>query len=285
MLPHAGGWGLATVLILSAAAVRTDGGNEKPQARRSVDAAITAAGSSIPDQAEALARLAWPATDGDPEVAELARVTLVDYQAYALPTIRAFVRRVRPDQQASVVTTLLAAYMKIGYGQNGDFLAGLNEAVWYGSREARLIAIPELGRFRVAPAMLTIIDAASEDPAVLPVSIEALARIADDRARFFLEQVMLEGDPEVRGPAASALARIGGDALLPLKVAVRSDDPSVRVMAVQALLPFVTVDDLSTLHDYIYAHPDDDPATVEAVRASTMMLEAVLTRQTEASPE
>jgi hypothetical protein len=285
VLPHAGGWGLATVLILSAAAVRTDGGNEKPQARRSVDAAITAAGSSIPDQAEALARLAWPATDGDPEVAELARVTLVDYQAYALPTIRAFVRRVRPDQQASVVTTLLAAYMKIGYGQNGDFLAGLNEAVWYGSREARLIAIPELGRFRVAPAMLTIIDAASEDPAVLPVSIEALARIADDRARFFLEQVMLVGDPEVRGPAASALARIGGDALLPLKVAVRSDDPSVRVMAVQALLPFVTVDDLSTLHDYIYAHPDDDPATVEAVRASTMMLEAVLTRQTEASPE
>lgn len=286
MLLHAGKWGVATVLMLAVVPAARADDDSKPLSRRTVDAAITAAGSSIPGQVEALAKLAWPVQDGDPEVSELARLTLVDYQVHALPSIRAAIRWVRPEQQASVVSTLVAAYYRIGYGQNGDFLAGLNEAVWYGTREARLVAMPELGRFRVAPALLTIIDAASEDSALVPVAIETLASIGDDRARFFLENVMLEGAPEVRGLAASALARIGDEALLPLKIAIRSDDPAVRVMAVQALLPVATVDDLSTLHDYVYTHADDDPATVEAVRASATMLEDILARQAEpATPE
>lgn len=273
---------VAALLVLSAGPAATAGdGTEKPEARRIVDAAITAAGTSIPLQAEALARLAWPAEDGDPDVAELARLRLIDYQAYGLPAIRSAIRRARPEQQAEVVSALIGAYEKIGYGQANDFLAGLNDAVWFGTRESRLIAIPQLGRFRFVPSMLTIIDAAHEDPALVPVTVDALASMGKDRARFFLESVMLEGDPQVRGMAASALARIGGEALLPLKVAIRSDDPEIRVVAVQALLPVATVDELSTLHEYVYAHPDDDAATVEAVRASTAMLEDVLARQTE----
>jgi len=271
----------ALLVLWASAAWPASAGADAPNARRIVDAAITAAGTNIPAQAEALARLAWPAQDADPEVAALARSRLVGYQAYGLPSIRSAIRWARPEQQADVVSALIGAYEKIGYGQPGDFLAGLNDSVWFGSREARLIAIPELGRYRFLPSLLTIIDAAHEDPALAPVAVEALAAIGNDRARFFLESVMLKGDPQVRGMAASALARIGNDALLPLKVAIRSDDRATRVIAVQALLPVATVDDLSTLHEYVYSHPDDDAATVEAVRGSTAMLEDVLARQTD----
>jgi hypothetical protein len=106
--------------------------------------------------------------------------------------------------------------------------------------------------------------------------------MGDARARFFLEEMMLEGPPDARGQAAAALARIGGPARYPLKLAIRSDDPEVRLIAVQALLPVATTDDISTLHEYAYNHPDDDPGILEAVRASALMLEEALARQAEA---
>jgi hypothetical protein len=250
-------------------------------AQKIVDRTIIEAGP-IPRQAEALVALAFPDEEIDRTVMLLARKTLVAYGAYAIPSLRRAVTTVRPEHQADVVWTMTRTFLRIDTGLPAEYLIGLEEAAWFGTREARLRAIPELGRHRYRPSLLTIIDAAYEDPEIVPAAIDALAMMGDDRARFFLEEQMLEGDPEVRGLAAAALARIGETALLPLKLAVRSEDPEVRLVAIQALLTVATVDDISTLHEYVYNHPDDDDATVRAVRASAIALEEQLSRQAEA---
>jgi HEAT repeat protein len=273
--------GVIALALLAAAAGPAVAEETLESAQKIVDKTITDAGP-IPEQADALARLAWPVEDGDPTVMLLARKALVAYGEYAIPTLRRSVTAVRPDQQQEVVWALTRAFLKMASGLPAEYLIGLEEATWYGTREARLRAIPELGHHRYRPSLLTIVDAAYEDPEVVPTAIEALGMMGDDRARFFLEKMMLEGGPEVRGLAAAALARIGDAALLPLKLAARSDDPAVRLVAIQALLPVATVDDISTLHEYVYNHPDDDPGILEAVRASAMMLEEALTRQAEA---
>jgi hypothetical protein len=249
-------------------------------AQKIVDQVITDAGS-IPQQADALVRLAWPEVDGDPMVMLLAQKSLVAYAKDAIPSLRRAITRVRPDQQAEVVWAMTRSFLSMEGGLPSEYLIGLEEAAWFGTREARLRAIPEIGRHRYYPGLLTIIDAAYEDPELVPTAIESLAMMGDDRARFFLEKMMLEGGPEVRGQAAAALAQIGDEALRPLKMAVRSDDPEVRMVAIQALLPVATVDDISALHEYVYNHPDDDPGVLEAVRASALMLEELLERQAE----
>ena len=269
---------LATTLFVVTSTVAADADADR-RTREIVNAAISSAGRSIPAQANALAHLAWPEVDGDLEVQNAARLRLINYHENAISTLRKAIGWVRPDQQDAVVHAMMRAWMKIGHGLPPDFLPGLSDAVWYGTREARLRAIPQLGRFRYTPAMLTIIDAAYEDPALVEVSIDALGAMGDTRARFFLERMMIEGPTEIRGLAASGLARLGDHALLPLKIAIRSDDPELRVLAAQALLPVATVDDLSTLHEYVYNHPDDDPATVDSVRASAIALEELLARQ------
>ena len=204
------------------------------------------------------------------------------YGEYAIPALRRAVTSVRPDQQEEVVWALTRAFLNMESGLPAEYLLGLEEATWFGTREARLRAIPELGRHRYRPSLLTIVDAAYEDAELVPTAIESLGMMGDARARFFLEKMMLEGPPDARGQAAAALARIGGEALRPLKIATRSDDPGVRLVAIQGLLPVATIDDISTLHEYVYNHPQDDPGILEAVRASALMLEDALARQAEA---
>ena len=273
--------GVIVIALLAMATSHAVAEETLESAQKIVDETITNAGA-IPKQADALARLAWPAEDGDANVMLLARKALMAYGEYAIPSLRKAVTSVRPDQQEEVVWALMRAFLQIDTGLPSEYLIGLEEATWFGTREARLRAIPELGRHRYRPSMLTIIDAAYDDPELMPTVIESLGMMRDTRARFFLEKVMLEGAPEVRGQAAAALARLGGTALYPLKLAMRSDDPEVRLVAVQALLPVATVDDISTLHEYAYNHPDDDPGILEAVRASALMLEEALARQAEA---
>jgi HEAT repeat protein len=273
--------GVIVLVLLATAGSPAVAEETLESAQKIVDETITRAGG-IPKQADALARLAWPAEDGDPNVMLLARKALMAYGEYAIPTLRRAVTSVRPDQQEEVVWALTRAFLRMESGRPSEYLIGLEEAAWFGSRGARLQAIPELGRHRYRPSLLTMVDAAYEDPELIPTVIEALGMMGDPRARFFLEKMMLEGPPEIRGQAAAALSRIGGTALFPLKLAIRSDDPDVRLVAIQALLPVATIDDISTLHEYVYNHPEDDPGILEAVRASALMLEEALARQAEA---
>jgi hypothetical protein len=235
-------------------------------------------------QALALVRLAWPDEPGTPGLAEAARTRLIGYGQDALPALREGIQLVKPEHQADLVTVMIEARQLVLSGIPTGWKTGLTDIMWFGTREARLRALPELARARVGQAVLPIIDAAIEDPELLPSAIVALGKIGDRRARFFLEEVMLEGDPALRPDAAVALANIGGKAIFPLKAALRSDERSTRLNAVRALLPIATIHDLSALYSYVYAHPDDDPDTIQAVKSAVTALEKLAAGVEEQDP-
>ncbi len=234
----------------------------------------------IPRQADVLAQLAWP-TDAreDPRVAAIARQKLVEFGEHGIPAVRQAEPRVKPEDQADVVKVLLEQFRRTPMGVPPDLVPTLDWAVWYGTREARLLAMPELARFKAEASMLAMVDAAEEDPEILPQCVEALGALGDDHARFFLERALHEGRPGVRESAAVALARIGGRARLTLQTAVRSKDRDVRLAAVRALLPVATVDDVTVFHEYVSAHADDDPATVKAATDAATKLEKLIDAQ------
>jgi HEAT repeat protein len=148
--------------------------------------------------------------------------------------------------------------------------------LWFGTREAKRIAMREVARYRSPHAVLPIVDSALEDPALLPDAVAALGEIGSARARFFLAQVFHEGQPALREQAASALARIGGSALEPLREALRAPSREERLVAVRALLAVAGEDDLSALYEYLANHPDDDPPTTAAVRTAAERIEQEL---------
>lgn len=229
----------------------------------------------IPAQAAALVRLAWPNDAGDPAVRAAARREIVGFSAYAIPAIRAAIPRMRLEFQEDAVRAMEEAFRNVSGLIPPDYPVAIEQAIWYGSEGAKAVAIPEAARLGYRLALVTILDATREFPALTPACIDALGALRDDRARFFLERQMQEGKGEIPEQAARALARIGSRSLLPLKAALRSDRRSVREAAARAFLPVATVDDLSALHEYVADHPKDDPATLRAVRQVATILERV----------
>ena len=61
-----------------------------------------------------------------------------------------------------------------------------------------------------------------------------------------------------------------------MKDALKSEDPSLRVLAARALLPVATVEELTAFHEYAASYPNDDEATVQAVRRAAAALEEAL---------
>lgn len=236
--------------------------------------ALAAAGE-IPAQAAALADLAWGRAPADPEVAAFARKKLVEFGALALPTLRANLLEVRPVAQADVLRALLEAQATVRGKVPPEYMAALEEAAWFGTEETRRVAIPELARYRYVFALLTIVDAAYEMPSLAPLCIEALGQLGDDRARFFLEKQMQEGKGEIPSLAATALARLGARALLPLKAGMRSDRRVVRESAARAFVPVAGPEDASALHEYAAEHRSDDAATVRMVQEAAVMLQKI----------
>lgn len=232
--------------------------------------------NAIPAQAEALARLAWPDDGGDPAVRKIAREQLVDFADAATDALWKAVIHVKPEYKAEVVQTLLAGFRRLTEGLPANYLPALDDAVWFGTREARILAIPELGRFRNRASVLPIIDAAIEDPQILEVAVKALGAIGDERARFFLAKVLDEGGAEIRDAAAVALGRLGDEGRAMLKSAMRSPRRELRLSAVRALLPVATVEDLTALHEFATSHAADDAATAKSVEAAAATLEKVL---------
>jgi len=275
----------AVAAVLLAASSPAAAGKKKaapPPSRPDPQAVVEEAKARAVDpiaQGLALARLAWPAEDGDPAVAAAAREELIGFGRFGIDPIAAASGNVRDSQRADAVAALLECYAQRPAELPAAFLPALETAVWYGPREARERAIPPLAQFRYTPALLPIIDAALEDRALLPLAVKAVSAMQDARARFFLDDTLMAGPPDVRSDAAIALARIGGDALFPLKKALRSDDPATRLAAATAILPVARTDDLSALYEYLSAHSGDDPIVVQAIRDTAAMLEEVLAAQ------
>lgn len=266
----------ASSLLLLGAAPRPV--KEAPDPNSVVYGAMAKAGS-IPAQAEALAALAWPKGPGDPRVQAKAKEELVNFADQGMEAIWKAIREGQPADTADAVSTLILAFRRLSGGMPPVYLPALNDAVWFGTREARLVAIPEIARFRLQSPVLTVIDAAIEDPELLPVAVDALGAMGDARARFFLERVLHEGKPGIRERAAVSLSRLGEPGRAILKSAIRSETKETRLASIRALLPVATVDDLSSLYDYGRAHADDDPSTTKAVEGATLALEKILESQ------
>jgi hypothetical protein len=232
-----------------------------------------AARISHADQAEELVQLAWLREGVPPEVSEIARRDLESWGARVIPTLRRAMARVRTDQTASVVQTILVARESQSAGVPLDYVVALVDALWIGSADAKRLAIPYLAMQGERLALLPLIDAALEEPSLVPDVIRALGVIGDDRGRFWLEKVLHEGRAGDREAAAVALARIGGRAMTPLRDALRSANRDVRLAAARAILPVATPDELTAFYVYLAEHADDDPATSQALRAAAAVIE------------
>jgi len=249
---------------------------------RAVILRAKAAAGSIPAQGDALARLAWPDSGRpDPQVAVLARAELVEFGQHGLAALRGALLRVDPVFTADVLDTPLEARRRVTEGVPPEYIPALLDAVWVGSADARRIAIPELALYRYGPALLACIDTAIEYPGMRAAVIRTLGDFGDHRARFYLEEALLQGPAELRPLAAASLARIGGLAMLLLHGAALSPDPRIRIDAVRALAPVAGIDDLTTLYEYLDQFPDDDEALRAEVRARCEMLESVLEQRME----
>lgn len=230
---------------------------------------------NIPGQVSELLQLAWFQKPLDPAVSASAQRSLAEYGRVSLQPLALAIDRVRPEQLVEVVRVLMAASDNAGPGAQG-YPTALTDVLWSRERAAKKLVIPELARYRFTPAVLPLIDSAKDDPELLPDVVTALGAIGDVRARFFLDRVLNEPDPALRQSAAASLARIGGVALEPLRNAMRSTSRELRLAAVRALLPVSSEQDLTAFYDYLSAHPDDDPATVQAVRSTAEHFEKVL---------
>jgi HEAT repeat protein len=279
-------WGATAALVAVVAGRSSIARAESPQggpaedAVRAVVRAVAEAGE-IPEQARTLARLAWPAQDDhDPAVAAEARRVLSEYGLNAFPALREALTAVKREYQADVVRVLLEVRRKTPVGLPQDYLGALDDAVWFGTREARAQAMPEVAKYQYHWSLLPIIDVAIEDAELLPAAIEALGVMGDSRARFFLSDQLMRGAPPIQAAAAVALARIGGRALEPVREALQSSRRSARLAAIRAILAVATVDDLSALYEYYDTHRRDDPELAERVRETAGRLEEELqTRQ------
>jgi len=275
-----------TALSLLRAAAPAPKPATRIEADNAVRAALAGAGDNTKLQAEALVRLAWPA-DGqrDPAVGARARQEIVGFGAHGIGALGDALVQVPPEYRAEVVASLIEARQYFVGTFPAEYVPALESALWFGTREAKLLAFDEVARLRDTGACLPVMDSAAEDAELLPRAIDTLGAIGDDRARFFLAEHLNKGTPAVRDRAAMALARIQGRALEPLRAAMRSDNRELRETAVRALLPVATEDQLGDLYEYAAARPGDDPALLSAVRDTTQQLERLLEvkRQAEAA--
>lgn len=266
---------LTLSLILTthaASAVRTE---ERAAAREQVIEALTGV-DDILEQASVLADLAWP-EDLDsvpPLVREEARAMLIPYRDRAVPAIRKVVKT-SAVHGGDAMEAMVEARSAMESGLPIDYLGALDDALWFGSVEAQRVAMEELARFRSAPNILAVMDAADEHPELRPLAVRTLAAMRSDRARFWLATLLNGDDPELREAAAAALASIGGQAREPLRRATLAETPALRAVVLRALLPVSGPEDLTALYEYLAGYPEDPEELVTAVRDRALELETM----------
>lgn len=261
---------MALAVFAASAAAQTN------DARAVVKRAKAEAGA-IPAQAEALARLAWPEEGrSDPQVAALARAELIDFGMHGLKALRSATLRVDPVFSADVIAALIQVRRRAPDSVQAEYVPTLQDVLWLGSPDASRIAIPELALYGYGPALMACVDAAIEHPGLRKLVVRSLGDFRDPRARFYLQEVLLQGPAALRPLAAESLAKIGGQAMLPLHDAALSTDPEIRLHAIRALVPASGIDDLTTLYDYLGRFPDDDETLRGEVQSRCEMLEAAL---------
>ncbi|MCP3979875.1 MAG: hypothetical protein GY716_11250 [bacterium] len=235
---------------------------------------------SVDLQGDALAQLAWPA-DGQAQrqVASVARDELILFGRLGVAPLRRALLSADERYSADIVAALIICQRFMTEGVAADYLPALEDAVWFGSVDARRLAIHELARHQHRSSMLVWIDSAYEHPALVIPVVRALRYLRDDRARFYLDELLHSDNAEWRGAAADALATIGGHSADVLRAAALEDDEELQSLAMSYMLPVTGVDDLTTLHEFIVRHAEAGGELYERVRQRAIHLEGILERQ------
>lgn len=274
------------VLLLSALALTGFGwaparGASAPQAapadpaREAIVHAL-ATGGDIPGQAQNLVNLAWPAGKRNEVIAARARLELGHFGEHSLGALRRALNTVKPGYTEEVVQTIIEGQRNSRVEMARDYLVSMVDALWIGSHGAKALAIKALTFNPTIIAVGPMIDSAIADPSLAPQVVEALGAMRYQQARFYLENVMMQGPPAIRPLAASSLAQIGGAALGPLKSALKAQDRDARLLAVRALLPAATEYDLGAIYEYIEKHGDDDAELTQALKLSATAIEKAI---------
>lgn len=251
-------------------------GDDGDEVQRVVEAAKAKAGT-IPEQARALTRLAWP--DGpitQHAVSNRARDQIVGFGDNGLEALRERFKAVDGAYQADIASAIIETRLIVTSGLPAQYLPALYDSIWFGSMDAKRLGMFEFVRYRFPMATLPIIDSAYEYPRLRHSVIRALELQGDDRARHFLGEIMMEGDPEYLHEAARALATIGGRSIDTLRDATLAPDPTLRGAAIDALVPMSGIDDLTILYEYVALYPDDPPARMDLVLQRAAQLEAMM---------
>jgi HEAT repeat protein len=251
-------------------------GDENQEARRVVEAAKAEAGE-IPEQARALTRLAWP--DGpitEHAISNLARDQIVGFGDHGLEALRERFTDVDGVYQADIASAIIETRMIVTAGLPAYYLPAIYDTIWFGSMDAKRLGMFEFARYRFPMATLPIIDSAYDYPRLRHSVIRALEQQGDDRARHFLGEILMEGDPEYLHEAAQALAVIGGRSIDTLRDATISPDATLRGAAIDALMPVSGVDDLTILYEYVALYPEDSPERMDLVLQRAAQLEAMM---------
>ncbi|HKQ62641.1 MAG TPA: hypothetical protein VJS92_15230 [Candidatus Polarisedimenticolaceae bacterium] len=263
--------------FVCASAVAAEGTAPAPlrRAQEAVDRAKAAA-VDIPAQAIALTHLAWDPATADPLASALARDELAHFGNDGLAAMRAAVGWVPDVYKADLVATIIECRYVIRAGVPADYFPALEDVIWFGSADARRVAMLELEGQPFPPTLLPVIDIAFENPELTDVVLRTLGGYGDDRARYYLGDVLRHGTRREREIAAQSLSRIGGRALGLLRELALSSELDVRRVAMGSLLPLSGVEDLGVLHDYARLYPEDDPVLVGQIRQRALALEAIL---------
>jgi hypothetical protein len=245
------------------------------RAREAVLQAL-AAGGDIPGQARNLVELAWPAGKRDEAVSARARRELVNFGEHSIGVLRKALNSVKIEYTEEVMATTVGAQRMAPSNTQVEYLASAIDALWIGSRGAKVLAIEVISENRSPMVVGPLIDSAIDDPTLASLVVETLGTIRFPQARFYLEKVMMEGAPELRPQAASSLSQIGGLALVPLRNALKAPTRDARLLAARALLPVATEYDLGALYEYLEKHGDDDPTLSAELKSLSLNIEKAI---------
>ena len=265
--------GVAALLLLASSAVRAD----ENAINREIDLAVGS--QSIHGQARTLARLAWGKENDNHELAARARERLTLFGQHGMQALDEALRWADPEQGSDIMLAVIEAERQMTSGTSSYATAAVDYAIWFGTPEARRLAMLHMSARPIPIMLLPVIDAAYDYPQMTHIVIETLQLIEDDRARFFLAEQMERGDPETRRRAAEAMASIGGQCFQYLRAWTLSEQPEIREIALRALLPNTTIGDLMTLYEYVEMFPDDDPNLLTALRNRALVLEEAFEKQ------
>lgn len=261
-----------------------------PVARDAIDEEIRLAVGSqgIQGQARTLARLAWGDGNDNHELAARAREKLTLYGKHGMQAIAESFQWTDLTLSSDIMLAIIEAEKEMSSGTSSYTTVAVDHAIWFGSPEAKRLAMQYMSERPIAILLLSVMDAAYEYPQLIPIVIETLETIRDDHARFFLAERMEQGDTRTRERVAAAMATIGGQCFQYLRAWALSEQPELREIALRALLPNTTIGDLTTLYEYVAMFPDDDPNLLIALQARAQILEALFEAQQEidsASPQ